>query len=82
MELIGQSFRLEMSVNGVDAVGGDEGGAGRALGDEVAQRPADGAGHADVNAGCGDQGEVAVDAAHGRGVAGGDERRASSTVML
>ena len=57
-------------------------GPSLALGDEVAQRPADGAGHADVDAGRGDEGEVAVDAADGRGVAGGDQGPRLVDVML
>ena len=73
MELIGQPLLLEVAREWRRCGRRRPGPALPALGDEVAQRPADGAGHADVLAGRGDQGEIAVDAAHRGGIAGGDE---------
>ena len=65
MELGFEVFGAEPVVDGVDARGDDEDGAGGALGEEVAHGAVEGAGHADGLAGLGEEGEGALDGADG-----------------
>ena len=73
MELVGQALLLEVAVDDVDAVGGHQARPGGALGDEVAQRPADRPRQQDVLAARRHQGELAVEARDGVGASLGEQ---------
>ena len=73
MELVHQAQGIELIADGVDAVGDDQDRPIVVLGDEVAQQPADGAGQAGALAALAHQGELAVDARDGAGVAAGHQ---------
>lgn len=61
VELIGEAFALELGVEGVHAVGDDQGGAFGAFGEEVAHGTVETAGHADGFAVASQEGEGAID---------------------
>src|SRR5205814_1505991 len=71
MELIVEAKLAKLPADGVDAIGDDQNWPVVMLGDEIAQQPADGTGHADTLAALPYQRELAVDG--GNAVAARDE---------
>lgn len=78
MELAAEAFAVEEGGDFVDAFGDDQAGAFGPLGEKVAHRPADRAGHADRLAVPVQQGELAVDFADAFRIAG---RQAGESVI-
>ena len=72
MKLICEALLLKPGSNRVDSVGGDQHRTGRLLGDEVAKRPTERTGHADLLAIAVHQGKLPLDRADLCWVAGAD----------
>ena len=64
MELVRQTLELQLGVDGIHAVGHDEGRTLGAFGQEVAHRAIEGASHAHRLSVAGQEGEGAVDLCH------------------
>jgi hypothetical protein len=70
MELVGEALGLEPGIEGIHAIGDDQGGTLVAFGEEIAEGTVEGPCHADGLATLGDQGEGPVEIADGGGIRG------------